>query len=418
MEEIPFTLKDTDFLQENLDFSDVNPADFEKLVYHLIDEMGFSNICWRKGGEGNSATDGGRDLEATFWSVLPSGSKEEMYWFEVKHRTNQLEKQQVQSTILNAAGNNEKDNLVIVTNKTISNPTLDWVKDFQKTHKNPNIVIWQGHDLELLLRKNPRTLARFLPTSLAFGGRCKVIESKFSNLMLLPAGGELDELWNHRNEFYENSYLGLIASISEVSYGDIEKHPWGLEFDNSWIFAVVATGMLNVLGFIIKCGSLNREQHILIEGLSYLTQCLLIRCGAELTAQVLYEPERFAEKDYSFPADICKMRYEPIFKTMFHDLAKCCSSKYCLKLSYGARSDEPDYFLRFLSKDSKHAVDDRFLIMNSLDRECGIGIVPKNEYCPLGKSDEVPGSIEELQAQLEFARNVILSRAGELVKDA
>ena len=189
MTDTSITLKDTDFLQEELDFSGVSPVEFENMVFHLLDEMGFANLTWRKGGEGNSATDGGRDLEATYWTVLPTASKEEKYWFEVKHRKNQLEKSQVQGTILNAAGNNSKDNVVIITNKTISNPTLDWIKEFQETHKKPSVSVWQGHDLELLLRKNPRTLARFLPSSLAFTGRCKVISSKFSNLMLLPVGG-------------------------------------------------------------------------------------------------------------------------------------------------------------------------------------------------------------------------------------
>lgn len=127
MTDISFTLTDIDFLQERLDFSEINAVDFENLIFHLLDEMGFSNLTWRKGGEGNSATDGGRDLEATFWTVLPALSKEEKYWFEVKHRANQLEKSQVQSAVLNASGNNSKDNIVIVTNKTVSNPTLPWI---------------------------------------------------------------------------------------------------------------------------------------------------------------------------------------------------------------------------------------------------------------------------------------------------
>ena len=210
-----------------MDFTDITAVEFENLVFHLLDEMGFSNLQWRKGGEGNSATDGGRDLEATFWSVQPSGSKEQRYWFEVKYRSGQLEKSQVQNTILNAAGNNSKDNVIIVTNKTISNPTLDWVNQFQSAHKIPTVTIWQGHDLELLLRKNPRTLARFLPTSLAFSGRCKVIESKFSNLLILPSGSELRELWEHKDEFYDNSFLTLAACLAEVSYGDVIDQPWG-----------------------------------------------------------------------------------------------------------------------------------------------------------------------------------------------
>jgi hypothetical protein len=252
MTDISITLTDIDFLQEQLDFSEISPVDFENLAFHLLDEMGFSNLIWRKGGEGNSATDGGRDLEATFWTVLPAVSKEEKYWFEVKYRKNQLERSQVQGTVLNAAGNNLKDNVVIITNKTISNPTLDWIKDFQGSHKTPSVSVWQGHDLELLLRKNPRTLAKFLPSSLAFTGRCKVIESKFSNLMLLPAGGELDELWSKREEYYEYPYLTLIAILAEVAYGDISKRQWGLDIDDVRLFSVATTGMLNVYTIYIQ----------------------------------------------------------------------------------------------------------------------------------------------------------------------
>lgn len=418
MTDISFTLTDIDFLQEKLDFSEISPVDFENLAFHLLDEMGFSNLNWRKGGEGNSATDGGRDLEATFWTVLPAVSKEERYWFEVKYRSNQLEKSQVQSTVLNAAGNNSKDNVVIITNKTISNPTLDWIKEFQDAHKNPNISVWQGHDLDLLLRKNPRTLARFLPSSLAFSGRCKVIESKFSNLMLLPAGGELDELWEKREEFHENSYLTLIAAIAEVEYGNVLQHPWGMEIDKLRLFAVVTTGMLNVYPFIFKCSSLNRDQRVLIDGLAYLIQCLLIRCGSELTANVLFDPEQYSESEHKLPDELKVTRYKPIFNAIYQDLGIHCSSKYCLKLHHMSPEEKPDYFLRFIKHSKQPEKDDSYLIMNSIKEECKLGIVDTEKYCPLGESDDTPNNIEILQEKLEFACMVIGSRARELVDNA
>jgi hypothetical protein len=417
MTDISITLKDIDFLQEKLNFSEVTPADFENLIFHLLDEMGFSNITWRKGGEGNSATDGGRDLEATFWTVLPTASKEEIYWFEVKYRKNQLEKNQVQGTILNAAGNSSKDNVVIITNKTISNPTLDWIKEFQNTHKKPSISVWQGHDLELLLRKNPRTLARFLPSSLAFSGRCKVIESKFSNLMLLPAGGELDELWHKKDEFYEESYLTLIAVLAEVAYGDVVNHQWGLELDEARLFSVAATGMLNVYPFIFKCNALNRDQAPLIQGLSYIMQCLLMRSGEEPTAKVLFHPEEFSETDIELPDELKFNRYEPIFNTIFHDLGVQCSENYCSKVSHLSKDKEKSYFNRFLKSPVKDEEDKQF-ILNSIKGECQIGLVHDGEYCPLGNSDEAPKSLSGLVDKLRFARGVIINRAGELSENA
>jgi len=146
---IPSNLTDSDFLQGGLDFSDITPEDFENLVFQLLEEMGFSNIQWRKGGPGNSATDGGRDLEATFWSIQPAGSHELTYWIEVKYRTNSLERVQVQATINNAAADVTLDNLIIVTNSTITNPTLDWISTFQSGHQRPRISTWQGHDLDV-----------------------------------------------------------------------------------------------------------------------------------------------------------------------------------------------------------------------------------------------------------------------------
>lgn len=413
MEDISITLTDIDFLQEQLDFSEITPVDFENLIFHLLDEMGFSNLIWRKGGEGNSATDGGRDLEATFWTVLPAASKEERYWFEVKHRKNQLEKSQIQSTILNSAGNNLKDNVVIITNRTISNPTLDWIKDFQSTHKTPRVSIWQGHDLEIILRKNPRTLAKFLPSSLVFSGRCKVIESKFSNLMLLPAGGELEELWDKRDKYYENSYLSLIATLAEVAYGDVTSRQWGLEFDEARLFSVAATGMLNVYPFVFKCSALNRDQSPLVKGLSYVMQCLLLRCGEEITAKVLFNPEEFAESDIELPDNLKFNRYEPIFNTIFYELSIHCSENYCSKVSHMSKQKEFSYFNRFLMGPVKDD-EDKTLILNSQNSKCQIGIVEEGKYCPLGDLSAAPENFDDLLEKLRFAREVIVNRSEKL----
>jgi hypothetical protein len=358
MSEVTYNLTDLDFLQGGLDFSGIIPVEFENLVFHLLDEMGFSNIKWRKGGEGNSATDGGRDLEATFWSVGPGIAKEEKYWFEVKYRSNQLEKSQIQNTILNASGDNAKDHLVIITNKTISNPTLDWIEQFRGSHKRPIVTVWQGHDLELLLRKNPRTLARFIPSSLLFSGRCKVIESRFSNLVLLPSGGELDELWEKRDQFSENSYLTMSSIFGEVSYGDVAKHPWGIQISKELLFAVFVTGMANVYPLVFKCSSLNREQSILVNGLSYLAQCSIIRLGADITAEIFLNTEKYLEVEYTLPEELRVNRYEPVFHTMLKDIGVYCSAKYCSKVHHMSKPDDFDYFGRFsvCVKSSPHPI--------------------------------------------------------------
>ena len=170
------------------------------------------------------------------------------------------------------------------------------------------------------LRKVPRTLSRFLPGALSFSGRCKVIESKFSNLLILPSGDELYELWSGKDAFEENSLLLLACAIAEVTYGDIVKRPWGMSMTPSQLIAVSATATSNIYPFVIRCSSLSRSQEPLVEGIAYLFQCLLILQGKELTAKVLCNPEALSELDYELPFGLQKTRYDPVLKTIYHNL--------------------------------------------------------------------------------------------------
>ncbi|OOE32478.1 hypothetical protein BZG05_14020 [Salinivibrio kushneri] len=206
--------------------------------------------------------------------------------------------------------------------------------------------------------------------------------------------------------------------IAEVEYGDIVQHPWGMELDKLRLFAVAVTGMLNVFPFILKSSSLNRDQRIIIDGLSYLVQCLLIRCGSQLAANLLFEPEQYSELERKIPDKLKIMRYEPIFNAIYHDLGVYCSSKYCSKLHHMSPDEKPDYFLRFVESTNQPKIDDRFLIMNSIRDECQLGLVEVNKYCPLGETDDLPKNLETLQEKMEFARMVIDRRAGEAIENA
>jgi hypothetical protein len=236
--------------------------------------------------------------------------------------------------------------------------------------------------------------------------------------MLLPAGGELDELWNKREEYQDDSYLTLAAVLAEVEYGDIIQHPWGMELDKLRLIAVAVTGMLNVFPLIFKCNSLNRDQRVIIDGLSYLVQCLLIRCGTELAANVLFEPEQYSELERKIPDELKVMRYEPIFNAIYHDLGVYCSSKYCSKLHHMSPDEKPDYFLRFVESTSQPKTDGRYLIINSIKDECQLGLMAVNKHCPLGEADDLPQNLETLIEKLELARMVIDRRSREAIENA
>ena len=411
MSEPQFTLSDLDFQLESLSFADISPAEFENLIFHLVDEMGFSNLVWRKGGEGNSATDGGRDLEATFWRIEPVTSHEMKFWYEVKYRTNQLERSQVQKAILDASASQNIDCLVIVTNSTVSNPCLDWIRDFQRKQARPVIAVWQGHDLELILRKNPRTLARFIPTALAFSGRCKVIESRFLNLFLLPSVDELVDLWQQRDSIKSKSFLLLAAALSEAAYGRLEIRPWGMNFSNDVLIETFATGMVNVYPLIHRISTLDRSQEPLIDGLAYLLACVLVRVGPEEATEVLFEPEQYFDKE-PLPDEHNFNRLKPVLATLNDQLAMHCSAaNSCSKLYHRDPDHETAFFAQFSHRKTKK--EDRFLVLSSHNNDCELGLVAKGDFCPL--PDVLPEQISRdyVAAKLTFAASVLRQRVAE-----
>ena len=49
-------------------FADLKGRDLEECVDWLLDAMGAKDLEWRTGGSGGGAADGGRDLEAHFYT--------------------------------------------------------------------------------------------------------------------------------------------------------------------------------------------------------------------------------------------------------------------------------------------------------------------------------------------------------------
>lgn len=416
MTDVRFTLTDLDFQLESLNFSDLSPPEFENLIFHLIDEMGFSNLVWRKGGEGNSATDGGRDLEATYWRVEPVSSVELTYWYEVKYRSGQLAKAQVQKAVLDASADPGLDYVVIVTNSTVSNSCLDWIREFQSKHVRPRVSVWQGHDLEVLIRKNPSTLARFIPTALSFSGWCKVVESRFLNLFLLPSVDELVEFWKKRESIGEKTFVVLAAIFSESAHGDLVERPWGMTVSRNFLMETTATAVVNVYPLVHRIGTLNRSQQPLIEGIAYLIACVLVREGHGVATDLLYQPEMCRGMEERLPATPNSERLKPILATLFDQLAVYCSSaNYCTKLHHREPGEKPNYFARFRERGSPVARDEGYLIMSRREEECQLGIVETGAYCPL--PDTLPArdlTRKDVEKRLAFAESVLTRRVAEL----
>ena len=74
---------------KELDWDDLSPQDFERLVYDLLSEMGFTNVDWRKGTPKQGfAADSGRDIEAELSLEDPDGNTHIERWFvQVEHHS-------------------------------------------------------------------------------------------------------------------------------------------------------------------------------------------------------------------------------------------------------------------------------------------------------------------------------------------
>jgi HJR/Mrr/RecB family endonuclease len=139
----------------------------EECLYWLLDEMGAKNLEWRLGGSGGGTADSGRDLEAQFYISTPDGElTRQKWWIEAKGRSHTVEPSVVKESILNARGVATVDVLLIATNSQFSNPTRDWVKQWQETNPRPVIRLWDRYNLERHISKHPAVAVRLFPDAL------------------------------------------------------------------------------------------------------------------------------------------------------------------------------------------------------------------------------------------------------------
>lgn len=414
-------ITDSDFLETPLSLEGQDAVEFEKLIFYLLDEMGFTDVVWRKGGEGNTAADGGRDIEASYWRVEPLGTTEEKYWFEVKFRAKQLSKSTVQSIVNNASGRSDLNHLIIVTNSTVSNSCIDWIKEFQKTRPQIKISVWQGHDIELILRKNPKTLAQFFSGFLNRSGKIKVLESKFLNFFQLPSSLELQELWESKDELLCNKkYLLVLAAIlGEIERDGIDRHNWGIYIDQQTRLVVTSIGIYNIFSFASKIRESNRSEEIIIRGLSYLLQCILIKDSPKFAFEALMKNEKYIAGGQAVNRKIKNYQAEPILNCMLEELVIPCAET-CPKVSYGLKDildRDKSYFSRFVANDSKEEEKEKSFLVITIEKEkCEIGLVEEGKNCLLPKSVNLAKKRkEEILNILTFMGNVLKKRIRELI---
>ena len=258
-------------LPSEIPWDDIKGKDLEELLYWLFDSMGAKDLEWRIGGKGIGAPDQGRDLELSFYVSSPDGDLvKQRWWIEAKGRTGTVEPSEVKNTVVNVTGKPDVDVLVIATNCAFSNPTRDWVKDWQSAHVRPKIKLWERTQLENLCSKNPIAIIRLFGKALSPQGKLEVAKTKLWDYASFTDEPTLTRLWQARNKITIDPRALVALIASEVANGDINARSWAVFVDEKTVLESLGDGLVNFLYLVFRANETGVRQSPLIGALAYL----------------------------------------------------------------------------------------------------------------------------------------------------
>lgn len=398
-------------LPASIPFDKLKGKDLEECVYWLFDAMGAKDLEWRIGGKGGGAADQGRDLEAHFYTPSIDGEIDaQKWWIECKGRDGTLEPQAVKDAVVNASAIEKLDYVVIVTNTTFSNPTRDWVKEWQKTHPHPKVRLWDHTSLERFLSRHPDVVLRLFAEALSPTGRLKAVEQRFWNLFEFSTQKALIDLWEQRNAI-EGGPLAIFALIvNEFANGDIVARPWAATLDNAQLTEVLLLSLTNVPYLVLRGLKAGIEQKHILRALAYLVMAGLERETPEKIAKLI--SGAFSRDGQAFPDHVQEVLLLPILDQLLSELQDVCGSD-CERMTLLDRSaltedrDEiEDYWLRLELHEAKEDGKKRTTIrLEKYDAPCKVGFkTDKDHDCPLFAATP---SLADFDALLSMLKRVI-----------
>ena len=135
-----------------LNFNHLSPTDFEEFTYHLLKQLKFTNVDWRKGtAQDSSPADSGRDIVCQRIREDVDKTTEIETWFvDCKHYKKGVPPADIQN-LLTWAEAECPHTALIVTSGFLSNPAKDYLEKYKRNRK-PHFRIkhWERPQLEQL----------------------------------------------------------------------------------------------------------------------------------------------------------------------------------------------------------------------------------------------------------------------------
>lgn len=401
-------------IPSEIPWADIKGSSLEELLYWLFDSMGAKELEWRIGGKGSGASDQGRDLELVFFTPSPDGTlSKQAWWVEAKGRSRTVEPAAVHEAVLNAAGKDDVEVLVIATNANFSNQIRDWVKDWQKSHKRPVVKLWERTELENLCSKNPSAIIRLHSKALSPQGRVEVAKSRLWDYAAFTDEPALTGLWLERQtvEIDQQSLFALAAS--EIANGDINTRSWAALSSDGVLATSLCNGLINFFYLVQRASERGHRQDPIIRAVAYLILVSLDRFGDEVVGNLIATAWDDIDSR-SFTQEMKKMILEPVIGYLQTELKDACTKKCPRVITDLEILDEEEvetYWRRLQLTESTKNESKQISTFESHIEPCVVGFeLSKEVRCPLCNIENPHEQVEDF---LSVANRVMLHRKGQ-----
>jgi hypothetical protein len=403
-------------LPTEIPFAELKGRALEECLFWLLDGIGARELEWRLGGIGGGAADGGRDLQATFYTPGADGQVEaKRWWIECKGRAGTVEKDAVTSACNNVLADGTVECLVIATNSTFSNPTRDWVRMWQQTHPRPRILLWDQPVLERMLGDQPSTVLRLFEGALSSAGYLQAISERFWSLLEYSSIERARRIWAERDtlEIGPMERIALIAN--EFAHGSIDERPWAGYCTAEETLHACQMAIFNLLFLHTRLLKAGVEQGPIVDAIAYLILATL-RHGLSHRLKQGIEIALRTEAGEPFPTKVVDLLLGPILDSLRSDLQLVCSSD-CDRFSrddslkhWERRHPIETYWSRFGRNGTpQKPADQSYARLEQTTEPCRVGFkLDEERSCPLYQTEI---SVEDLDAFFVIASRVLKVRA-------
>ncbi|MGJ7878347.1 restriction endonuclease [Streptomyces rochei] len=387
----------------------------EELLFELLGAMGGVDVTWRTGGTGDGAADGGRDIEVSFLHPTPDGDVDrEKWWVEVKGRSKSVEPLAVKSAVLNAAGNDDVDVLVVASNSDYTNPTRDWVKEWQRTHRRPRVRLWDKNVLDKLVRDNPVISARVIPEIIQGKERLSLLVEQFEHVGRMPLEEDLSYFWENQQWVTEAREVACLT-YAEVVLGDLAERPWAAIIDDSAAIDAAVQALVGLPMVMLRTKVLADAKATATS--AYLMQWALPLLPANFVRKLLHNPFEYLDGDwekFSRSSDGWRQSFlRPMWSYLKSELLDACSQD-CVRMSVDPgvvlkdTPRGPRYWRRF--NPELPALDGRSLILEQHGQPCAVGFDLADRSCPLFESERDEDAEVTIREIEEVAQTICYRR--------